>query len=252
MKRLINWRVFFILLGMSIGSIFAIFPYILSLQGDVLRKVPVSLPVLFLIQLLQNSVLFSILIAVGLYLSQKVHFSVPVLEALTKRKKVLPLLKKLAPQAILLGIVAAAAIFLVDHVFTFFGATISTSVNPAPVWERLLAAFYGGITEEIVMRLFLLTLFVWIGLLLTKQRYQNAVIISSIILSSIIFGLGHLPVTAAMTAITPLVVTRAIVLNGIGGVIFGWLYWKKGLESAMISHFTADIFLLTVLPVLFG
>jgi len=24
--------------------------------------------------------------------------------------------------------------------------------------------------------------------------------------------------------------------NAIGGIIFGWLYWKKGLESAIIAH----------------
>jgi len=37
-------------------------------------------------------------------------------------------------------------------------------------------------------------------------------------------------------------------LNGIGGIIFGWLYWKKGLESAMISHFSADIVLQVIFP----
>jgi membrane protease YdiL (CAAX protease family) len=41
--------------------------------------------------------------------------------------------------------------------------------------------------------------------------------------------------------LNPLVITRAIVLNGGGGLAFGWLYWKQGLESAMIAHFSADI-----------
>jgi hypothetical protein len=31
------------------------------------------------------------------------------------------------------------------------------------------------------------------------------------------------------------------VLNGIGGIVFGWLYWRNGLESAMTAHFSADI-----------
>jgi len=50
--------------------------------------------------------------------------------------------------------------------------------------------------------------------------------------------------------LTPLVVVRAIILNGIGGVVFGWLFWKKGIESAIIAHFETDIFLLTLLPIL--
>jgi membrane protease YdiL (CAAX protease family) len=48
--------------------------------------------------------------------------------------------------------------------------------------------------------------------------------------------------------ITPLVVIRAIILNGIAGVAFGWLYWKMGLESAMLSHFFTDVVLHVILP----
>ncbi|TYR80512.1 CPBP family intramembrane metalloprotease [Priestia megaterium] len=30
-------------------------------------------------------------------------------------------------------------------------------------------------------------------------------------------------------------------LNGIAGVVFGWLFWKTGLEVAMIAHATVHI-----------
>jgi membrane protease YdiL (CAAX protease family) len=45
-------------------------------------------------------------------------------------------------------------------------------------------------------------------------------------------------------------VIKVILLNAVGGIIFGWLYWKKGLESAMISHFSADIVLHVILPLI--
>jgi membrane protease YdiL (CAAX protease family) len=38
-------------------------------------------------------------------------------------------------------------------------------------------------------------------------------------------------------------VARAVVLNGLAGIAFGYLYWTRGLESAMLSHFSADIIL---------
>ena len=41
----------------------------------------------------------------------------------------------------------------------------------------------------------------------------------------------------------PLVRLRAVVLNGLGGIAFGYLYFTRGLESAMISQFTGDIML---------
>ncbi len=50
--------------------------------------------------------------------------------------------------------------------------------------------------------------------------------------------------------ITPEVIVVALALNGIAAVSFGYLYWKRGLESAMIAHFCAD-FVLYVVGVMF-
>jgi len=79
-------------------------------------------------------------------------------------------------------------------------------------------------------------------------------------LVAVAFGLAHLPATAAVgLSLNALVVSRAIVLNGLGGIVFGWLYWRRGLESAMVCHFTADVVLHVILaavvlrfPGLFG
>ncbi len=57
------------------------------------------------------------------------------------------------------------------------------------------------------------------------------------------FGLGHLPATSVILPLTPLVVVRAVILNGLAGIAFGYLFFTTGLESAMISHFTADLIL---------
>lgn len=227
-----------------------IIPYILSVQGELLESVGVPLELLFVAQFFQSLILFSITIFFGLILTKKIGFSLPFIEAEKgKRGKVL---KDILGRSALLGVVVAVAIYLVDILFTVLGVSISTHQNLAPAWQKLLAAVYGGTTEEILMRLFLMTLFIWIGMKLFKQKKPTkAGIIIPIFLAAIIFGLGHLPITASLTQIDTLVVTRAIVLNGIGGVVFGWLFWKKGLESAMIAHFTADIFLLTILPLLF-
>jgi len=57
------------------------------------------------------------------------------------------------------------------------------------------------------------------------------------------FGLGHLPATAAIMPLPPELVARALVLNGIPGLVFGVLYRGNGLESAMLAHFSTDIVL---------
>ena len=63
------------------------------------------------------------------------------------------------------------------------------------------------------------------------------------ILAAVIFGLGHLPATAALVKLTPLLIVRAILLNGVVGVATGYLYWRYGLEAAVLAHFSADIVL---------
>jgi membrane protease YdiL (CAAX protease family) len=251
MRNCINWKLFFILLILSLISVVCIFPYILSLQGDIFAKAGVSIQFLFFAQLLQGLIFFSIAIFLGLFFTEKVHFHLPVLEALLEKGNYQKVLHNILGLSALAGIGSAILIYSGDYLFSLLGAGISTHQGYAPVWQTLLAAFYGGITEEIIMRLFLMTFFIWISMkLLRRDKPLQISIVVSIIIAAIIFGLGHLPITASLTQLTPLIIIRAIVLNGIGGVIFGWLFWKKGLESAMIAHFSADIFLLTILPLL--
>ena len=66
------------------------------------------------------------------------------------------------------------------------------------------------------------------------------------ILVAILFGLSHLPSASLVMPITPLVVAAALSLNGIAAIAFGLLYRQRGLESAMIAHFTADFVLYVV------
>ncbi|MNG42185.1 hypothetical protein D3C84_1318920 [compost metagenome] len=39
------------------------------------------------------------------------------------------------------------------------------------------------------------------------------------------------------------VIARTIILNALLGVWFGYLYWRKGLEYAIIAHMSADLVL---------
>jgi membrane protease YdiL (CAAX protease family) len=120
-----------------------------------------------------------------------------------------------------------------------------------------LASFYGGIAEEVLLRLFFvpfLCLLIIGALRLTGYaktwKYTDSIMWISVIIAAIVFGLAHLPGTAVIMAITPPVVLRAALLNGIGGVVFGWLFFRKGLEFAMVSHFSLDIMLHVLLPLL--
>jgi Type II CAAX prenyl endopeptidase Rce1-like len=59
--------------------------------------------------------------------------------------------------------------------------------------------------------------------------------------AAVLFGLGHLPATAAVAPLSAALLVRAVVLNGAAGLVFGELYKRHGLEWAMASHFGVDI-----------
>lgn len=251
MKNIINWKIFSVLLILSLLSVICVFPYIVSIQWELLSKIGQPIEIIFLAQFIQSMILFSILIFFGLFFTNKINFGLPLIQAIVERKNYKNILKNILWSSILFWIITASIIYLLDILFTFLGASLSTHQNYAPIWQKLLAAMYGGITEEIIMRLFFMTFFIWLGIkVFNKKEPTKIIIIVSIVFSAIIFWLGHLPITASLTELNSLIIIRAIVLNGIGGVIFGWLFWKKGIESAMIAHFTADIFLLTIFPLL--
>ena len=98
-----------------------------------------------------------------------------------------------------------------------------------------------------------MTLLVWAGTRLTRSAAgRPAVVWAAIVVSALIFGAGHVPTAATLLPLTPLVVARALLLNGIGGVAFGWLYWRRSLLAAMLAHFSADVVLHVLAPMLTG
>ena len=264
-KTPFNWKLFFILLAGAILGLVAIVPYALALQGDAVSTVVAQsgmpLWMLLTVQLASQVIVLGVAIWVGLSFGNSVGLGLPLLEARLRGETIGVRLRRILPISILLGVILALVIIALD-VFVFqpvlitqIGAAASTLVGKAAVkpaaWMGFLASFYGAIDEEILLRLCVMSFLVWLGRFISKTadgKPTLAVLWIASVLAAVLFGVGHLPATAALIPLTPVVVMRSIVLNGLIGVGFGYLYFKHGLESAMISHFSADI----VLHVLFA
>ncbi|WP_292470072.1 CPBP family intramembrane glutamic endopeptidase [Methanolobus sp.] len=248
-------KLFAVLLVACIFGTIAVLPYTLTLQGELIQNLPVPLYVLLTAQLIQSIILFGVAIFIGLHLARKVGLGLPILNGWLEGRDVKKYLRSILGVSVGLGILASILIIGLDYLFSLSGVTINVtqdSINP-PAWQGFFASFYGGINEEILLRLFVMTFIAWI-LFKVKRTDQGKPTSSgmwlAIVLAAVIFGAGHLPAVMTITTLTPLVIVRTIVLNAAGGIIFGWLYWKKGLESAMISHFSADIVLHVILPLI--
>lgn len=248
MKYATNWKLFAILIAATLISSVMALPYALGLAAGL--KIVIT-PALIIAQIVQAGILFSILIYFGLRLAARIGFGLPILESVLKGKRVGGKLQAIWKLSVGSGVLAAALIIIISFFFPKLSLDFLRTEMAIPTWKTLLVSFYGGIAEEVIMRLFFMTFLVWISFKIKRTFTGQPTAIGiwiAIILSSVIFGLGHLPITGAVVDINAAVIIRAIALNGVGGVIFGWLYWKRGLESAMIAHFTADIALHVITP----
>jgi membrane protease YdiL (CAAX protease family) len=248
----INWKLFFILWVLCLLGVLLIIPYQLSLLGG-LDNLQIPLYMLVISTLANNSILFAIVIFLGLLISPKVGLGLPLLEGWLKKEKVKDGLKSILPLSVGLGILAGALIIAFDIIFSHIGLSIPATLVTPPAWQGLLSSFYGGINEEVLMRLFFMSLLVYLTFRIKKTDDGQPTrwgVWFSILLAALIFGAGHLPTLLAMGPLTPLMIIRTLILNSLGGIVFGWLYWKKGLEASMISHFTADLVLHVLLPIM--
>lgn len=246
------WSEFAILFGAAVVGIACVMPYTLELTTDAFKKAQERIHrprwVLVLLQSAQSVVLMGVATGLGLLIASHIGLGAPLVEGLLAGKNVTaPALAILAP-ALILGI-ASSSVLLILEITVFWPRLPQTMRETFPIpalWKRFLASFYGGIDEEILLRLFLLSLLAWlIGFawhLPGGKPTLGAFWLANII-AAVIFGLGHLPATAALVKLTPLLIGRAILLNGIVGIATGYLFWQYGLEAAMLAHFSADIVL---------
>ena len=255
-SRRFPWRVFCLLLVASLAGAAAAIPLLFEVFRPLIRSapLPISLPLLIVVGIAQNAMLLGLVIGLGLLLGRKLGLGAPLLESWLYDEKP-PInargsLKLGALVGIVVGIVLLIALLIAAPHLP--GLPFVTEARAA-LWKRVLVCFYGGIDEEILTRLFLLTVIAWVGARIfqkQKARLSPATFWVANIIAAILFGLGHLPNASMVMHITPTVVALALALNGVAAVSFGYLYWKRGLESAIIAHFCAD-FVIYVVGVVF-
>jgi hypothetical protein len=149
-------------------------------------------------------------------------------------------LKKVVYPAFIAGVLVGLAIFIFDK--TLFDSSLLSEVHP-PFWAGALASIYGAVNEEVLLRLFLFTLvYFLIGKCVTIHGNNRSTILWSVnVMVALLFGLGHLPAAFKLASLSSFEIFRVIFLNGIAGVVFGWLYWSRGLWTAITAHFLTDL-----------
>ena len=167
-RRLI-WKTFGVLMTGALVGVLGILPYALTLQGPLLRDLGVELPPLWLlmpVQALQTLLLVAGMTGLGLWLGAKVGLGAPLLTSLLAGDADAPArLRTLLVPAAGWGVLVAVVIVALDtSVFAPQLPDLAAAAVQPPAWQGFLACFYGGIVEELLPRLGLMTVLVWVGM----------------------------------------------------------------------------------------
>ncbi len=231
----------------GVGSLQPVLPSLLSNLTS--ADPPVSLLVLQTAALVQTSVLLVVAVLVGVFLAPQVGLSAPAAEAAVSRRSVIDALRPQLLPGIGGGLaggiaISAFSLMLLPHLpaeFVAAGRKLSL-----PLATRML---YGGISEEILMRWGLMTFLVWLPYRTVQKRegdVRAGYFVAAIAISAIVFAIAHLPVARVLSpTVTAPLVAYVITANALFGVVAGYLYWRRGLESAVIAHMLAHVVMLT-------
>ncbi len=142
-------------------------------------------------------------------------------------------------ELILVTLVGGTAFILFDvFIFGSFSEVIKNSYAIKPTLEYIIASVtYGAVIEEVMLRLFFMTLIALIiQKLAKKESMNNSILIIANIIAAMLFAAGHLPATVSTIGTTPMILIRCFVMNGGFGLLFGRLYRKYGIHYAMLAH----------------
>ncbi len=71
---------------------------------------------------------------------------------------------------------------------------------------------------------------------------------AAIVGSALLFGAGHLPIAAMLAGGLTLPLTLYVITgNSIFGIVAGFLYWRRGLEAAIIAHMSVHVVLIAAI-----
>ncbi len=175
---------------------------------------------------------------IGLILSQKLGFAdIWDPKVSTRQRLLIPAL-----------VGAGIGIFIILSDL-FFSRYFSIGPIPHPPFPTsIFGSISAGIGEEIIFRLFFISLWVWlISHVILKKKWQNQVFWIIAGISALAFAVGHVPSVMflfgykTINDIPLALLTEIILLNGVVSIFAAYYFRKFGFLAAVGIHFWTDI-----------
>lgn len=229
-----NWRLFWLLWVAGVLAGLGLAPMFAAMDMGV-SWLPAALVIV-----VAGGVVMALSILIGLRLGPRLGLGVPILEARLAGGRCEDASNRVLTGAglgVLLGGVAIVVALLTAESV----ATEGAGTSPFPIWAGLAMSVAAGIDEEIIFRLGLMTLIVWIMARILPGgdgRARAAGMWVAVLITAVIFELSHMP-PAGLDVFGAALPLRVVRLGA--AVMLCWLYWRRGLESAMSAHFSYNM-----------
>ncbi len=243
-NSVINWRVFCILLIIGIVHLLFALVFTIIFRVTYVRTVPFEfmVDVLPALLVLAHAVGYTIAIVVGLYLGRVVGLGAPLLESWMNGEEIGDRAVSFLKITFALGSCVAVVKFVLDRfLFSQFVPSLLMQWKQIPFGLRWIIPFEQGIGDEITFRLFWMTILVWIIYKIQKPESAQPTpkgVWTAILIATIFSIPGILFWSSGLV-----IKLQLVVLTAVGGIVFGWLYWRKGIESAILAHFISSVVL---------
>jgi membrane protease YdiL (CAAX protease family) len=226
------WRAFWILGLLFVAGNVASIPVVLEERGSLAESLP---------QMLGYLILTFLMIWIAMQLGRRTGLGAPFLEGVLRKGESRQWLRRVVALscvvAIVFGLLISVPALLVRN------GAVHPDEFIAP-WKYVLASLDAGIQEELFYRFFLMTLLVWLGSLVWKDadgRPAGMVIWAAIAVSGLVFGWAHIDeMIGPLAHAGSQAVAMRLMWTSLFGCVAGWLYWRFGLETAMLWHFLTD------------
>jgi membrane protease YdiL (CAAX protease family) len=229
-----------------VGLTFLVLPNLLQRLPELLgpEHTPPDVPtsILLAASLLQSGTLLALTVWAGTALAPAVGLRAPTFEAMAARAS---LRNAIRPQ-LLPGLIGGGAGALVLTLFPLLAPPALANAQEQFAVPLLVRVLYGGVTEEILLRWGVMTIFVWLAWRFVQRRVgspQPRFVWTAIIFSALLFGAGHLPAAGLLIGtLTAPVIAYVVLANALFGIVAGALFWRYGLEAAIVAHALAHAF----------
>lgn len=223
-----------------LGVISACSLWLMPLPASV--KMPIPERTAKIAIMVQANVFVIIAVIAGTLAAHATGFDAPVITAIVTGEAFVSTLGTIIVPALLGGVAASLVLSLYNMIqVNVIPQIYLADSTRMPVLTRL---FYGGVTEELLMRWGTMSIITWLLWRLSggsDSGPSGAAVCVAIVLSALVFGVSHLPAAVSSGIRQRPMLMLVVTGNALAATIFGWIFWQHGIESAIVAHFATHL-----------